>query len=53
LPINRETQQQVATILEKSTLKVFKEIAKLYHQSVSARIAYLIDKDIKEHKKQL
>jgi hypothetical protein len=49
LAIDKETQAQLATIVLKETKKKFKKIADKYHQSIAARIAYLIDQDIEAH----
>jgi hypothetical protein len=51
MPMNKETHKQIPTRVTFETYDKFKEIADKYHQSLSARIAYLIDKDIEEYEK--
>lgn len=46
--MNRKTHKQVPTRITIDKYDKFKKIADKYHQSMSARIAYLIDKDIEE-----
>jgi hypothetical protein len=46
--MNKETHKQIPTRLTIEKYDKFKQIADKYHQSLSARIAYLIDRDIEE-----
>ena len=51
MPMNKSTHKQVPTRLTIDTYDKFKKIADTYHQSLAARIAYLIDRDIEAHEK--
>ena len=51
MPINKDTHKQIPTYLSNEAYGKFKNITKIYHQSLAARIAYLVDKDIEAHEK--